>query len=84
MAKRKPAGVGLVAVVATEGDELRLTIRSVRTRKRIAVVVGSVAFLRRALLAVGLGAAPLIPGLAKNGHRARLPLVGRKPANGNH
>lgn len=72
----------MVAVFGRSGSTLRLTVRSRTSRKRIAVVEGSAAFLQRALVALGLGAAAPVAGLAKHGHRARLPLVGRKPANG--
>lgn len=75
--------MGLVAVVATQGDELRLTIRSLQTRRRVAVVVGSESFIRKALSTVGLGAATPIPGLFKHGNGAGVPFVRRKPADGN-
>lgn len=84
MASKQGAGwLGVVAVVTRQGNTLRLTVRSVRTRRRVAVVEGSEEFLRKALSALGLGAAPAVPGLAKNRHGSGLPLVGRKPAHRN-
>ena len=76
------ASLGVVAVVTRQGDTLRLTVRSMRTRKRVAVVEGSERFLRKALVALGLGAAPLVARLAKNRNGARVPLIRSKPANG--
>lgn len=75
-------GSEVVAVFGRCGAGLRLTVRARATRRRIAVVEGSAEFVERALVALGLGAPPAVASLAKDRHGARLPLVRRKPANG--
>lgn len=75
-------GSEVIAVFGRCGAGLRLTVRSRASRRRIAVVEGSEAFVARALLALGLGAPPSVASLTKDRDGARLPLVRRKPANG--
>lgn len=82
MGKSQEVGAALVAVVARRGDGLRLTIRARATRRRVAVVEGSEQFVRRALTAVGLLAPTPIASLSKDRDRPGVPLVSRKPANG--
>lgn len=88
MAKVQPgAGARILAVITPQGDNIRLTLRSVKTRRKIAVVEGSPRFVRKALRAVGLFVAPLVPPapvarLSKDRDRAGVPLVRRKPAHG--
>lgn len=78
---RQEGGVdGVLGVISAHGGELSLTLFT-RTRNRIAVVVGSEPYLLRALGAVGL--APPIRPLVKNRSGSELPLIRRKPSNGN-
>ncbi len=71
---------GILGVITGGAGELELTIFS-RDRRVLAIVIGSEQYLLRALGALGL--APLIAPLAKHRRRPELPLVSRKPANGN-
>lgn len=83
MAKVQPgAGAKILAVITPQGDGVRLTLRSVRTRRKIAVVEGSNRFVRKALRAVGLFVAPPpVARLTKHRDGPRVPLVRRKPAH---
>jgi len=78
--QRGPGRAGVLGVIATLDGELTMTLFS-RNRRKVAVVIGSEGYLLRALGAVGL--APTIAPLAKHRRRPELPLVRRKPANGN-
>jgi hypothetical protein len=71
--------VGVVGVVQETADEYELTLYSVRERKPIAIVRGSVAYVARALVASGLP--PLITPLVENGDLPELALVGGKPSD---
>ena len=65
-------------VARTGGSEWTLTIyASERKRRRIAVVIGSTAYINAALLAVGLGRLPL----TEYRHGRQSPLVSREPPN---
>jgi len=81
---RREVGRGLVATISRHESGVRLTVRVRSTRRRVAVVEGSEAFVRRALKAVGLFAVAPAPvaRLSKHGDRAGLPLVSGKPAHG--
>jgi hypothetical protein len=70
---------GIIGVISSRDGGLALTLFS-RERRIVARVIGSEAYLLRALVAVGL--APTVVPLTKNRRRRELPLVGRKPANG--
>lgn len=74
------AGRGILGVIRRIGGATMLTLVSARTGVRLAVVVGSDAFVGRALLVSGLSA-PIRP-LAKHRDRSGLAFVRRKPANG--
>lgn len=69
----------LLGVISSHEGELSLRLFSER-RRLVAVVIGSEAYLHRALVAVGLASA--IAPLAKDRGRPRVTLIRRKPANG--
>lgn len=71
---------GVLAKVEREhGDEWRATVYGPRGR-RLAVVLGSLAYVERALVALGL--APPIASLVEDRDRSELALVSSKPADG--
>lgn len=84
MARTQPrAGAKILAVITRGTGGVSVTLRSVQTRRRIAVIEGSEAFCAKALKAVGLFVpAPTVATFAKHRDGARVPLVRRKPANG--
>lgn len=75
---KRGAGFGIVGIITGEDDELELTIFERRSRAALAVVRGSPAYLRRALVAVGLPPA-LVTSLGKNGDGPTVTPASRKP-----
>ncbi len=76
---KRGVGFGIVGVITGRPDELELTLYVKETRHPLAVVRGSPAYLRRALIAVGLPPA-LVPGLGKNGDRPSVAAARRQPS----
>ena len=76
---------GIVGVVTSADEELRLTLYSRREGKTraIAIVVGSEPYVLRALVAVGLPPPISLPKYGDRRHGRELPLVGDQPADGN-
>jgi len=72
--------------VTREGSsEWRLTLYTTsrkRRRRRLAVIIGSTAYIELALVAVGLSGLSGLP-LPKDGHGRQSPLVGSQPAHRN-
>lgn len=76
-------GTRVVGVIAEWEGELRLEIRNRKTRRVIAFVIGSPAYIARALHALGLRApASLVPTLSKSRRRPGVTFVRGEPAHG--
>lgn len=81
--KAQQEGCGILATISRHKGGVRVVVRSRATRKRIAIVEGSDEFAQRALVALGLLAAPApVARLAKHGDGSGVAFVGGKPANG--
>lgn len=83
MAKQHMKNAGVVGLVGEQRGEVVLRLYSTERRALVAVVVGSVRYVRRALVAAGL-ATPAVR-LAEDGDGGRLlgkrALVGSEPTN---
>lgn len=74
-------GHKIEGVIAQDGDEYRLTLRVAETQQRVAVVVGDLGYLERALVALTLPPS-LVRDVSKDRNGARLAFVRRKPTHG--